>query len=137
MPRKLNIRELLKDTEYDHLAEMLAIKIESWGLDNDRDIYSLSTHGKIAGFNPNLIVERIIGQSQRDHEAHSTGSGQAPKREVVAFERFSEIKASSAAVEIAVENEIDLSVVDGSGKDGTIVKKDVEKFINEEDKHDD
>ena len=130
MPDKLNIRDLLQGTEFDHLADILAIKIEGWGLDNDRDIHSLSEHGKIAGINPNLIVERIVSQSLKEPEE--------PKREVDAFERFSEIKASSAAVEMAAKNEIDLSAVDGSGKDGAIVKKDVEKLINlEEDRYDD
>lgn len=123
MAKKLNIRELLKGGKYDHLAEILAIKIEGWGLDNDRDIHSLPEHGKVAGINPNLIIEEIISQSLVIPEG--------PIREVAAFEeQLSEIKASSAAVEIAAENEIDLSAVNGSGKDGAIVKKDVERLIN-------
>lgn len=132
MPKKLNIRELLKGTEYEDLADMLAMKIEGWGLDNDRDVYSLSTHGKVAGINPNLIVEAIINQSLKDPEE--------PKERVVdAYEDEPDwLKASPAALDLAAENEIDLSAVDGSGKGGTVIKKDVEKLINlEEDKHDD
>ena len=123
MAKKLNVRELLKGGKYDRLAEMLAIKIEGWGLDNDRDIYMVPAHGKIAGINPNLIVEEIISQSLKDPEE--------PKREVVAFEEVVEWpKASQAALDLATEHNLDLSAVDGSGKEGIIVKKDVERLIN-------
>jgi len=130
MPKKLYVRDLLKDTEYADKADLLAVKIEGWGLDNDRDIYSLSEHGKIAGINPNLIIAAIISQSLKDPEE--------PKREVSAFEDEPDwLRASSAAVDLAEEHEIDLSAVNGSGKGGTIIKSDVEKLISEEDKHDD
>ena len=133
MPKKLNVRELLKDGPYADKADMLAIKIEGWGLDNDRDIHSLAAHGKVAGINPNLIVAEIVSQSLKTPEE--------PQREVAAFVEIEEeqvdVKATMAALGLAVESEIDLSVVDGSGKDGTIVKSDVEKLILEEDLHDD
>lgn len=133
MPKKLNVRELLKDGPYADKADMLAIKIEGWGLDNDRDIHSLAAHGKVAGINPNLIVAELISQSLKTPEE--------PLREVAAFVEIEgeqvDVKATMAALGLAVESEIDLSVIDGSGKDGTIVKSDVEKLILEEDLHDD
>lgn len=44
-------------------------------------------------------------------------------------ESGTEVKASKAVKEFAEENEVDLSQVTGTGKDGAITKKDVEKFI--------
>ncbi len=120
MPNKLNIRELLAGTKYEPQADMLAIKIEGWGLDNDRDIYNLPIHGNVGGTNPNLIVDALIGQSLKDDEEPA------------------EIHASQAALDLAAEKKIDLASVNGSGKDGIILKSDVEKLINlEEDNHDD
>lgn len=134
MTKKLNVRELLKDGPYADKAEPLAIKIEGWGLDNDRDIHSLAIHGKVMGINPNLIVAEIVSQSLKTPEE--------PQREVAAFVEIEEeqvdVKATIAALGLAVESELDLSTVDGSGKDGTIVKSDVEKLIQlEEDTNDD
>lgn len=126
MPKKLNIRELLKGSVYEDKAEILALKIEGWGLDNDRDIYSVPAHGKVAGINPNLIIEVIVNQSLKE------------PGEVAAFVEEVSPRASLAAAELAEEYEINLSAVNGSGKDGIIVKSDVEKLIViEEDKHDD
>lgn len=140
MPKKLNVRDLLKNTEYDHLADILAIKIEGWGLDNDRDIYSLPVHGKVCGVNPNLIVEALILQSKAVPE-ESVKPEKAEEPIVDVYEDSEEepdwLRATPAALELAKEHEIDLSAVDGSGKDGTVVKKDIEQLINlEEDKHD-
>jgi len=133
MPKKLNVRELLKDGPYADKAELLAIKIEGWGLDNDRDIHNLAIHGKVMGINPNLIVAELISQSLKTPEE--------PQREVAAFVEIEEqvdVKATMAALGLAVESDIDLSTVNGSGKDGIIVKSDVEKLIQlEEDTHDD
>ena len=126
MPNKLNIRELLAGTEYESQADMLAIKIEGWGLDNDQDIYNLPIHGKIAGTNPNLIIEVLISQSLKDPA--EPAEPQEP----------AEINASQAALDLATEKKIDLASVNGSGKDGIILKSDIEKLINlEEDNHDD
>ena len=117
MSKKLNIRELLAGTKYEPQADMLAIKIEGWGLDNDQDIYNLPIHGKVGGTNPNLIVEVLISQSLKDD---------------------AEPNASPVARILAAEKKIDLSSVGGSGKDGIILKSDVEKLVNlEEDNHDD
>ena len=128
MIKKLNVRELLKDGPYADKADLLAIKIEGWGLDNDRDIHSLAVHGNIAGINPNLIVAELIQTLKTVEE---------PQREVAAFEELVDVKATVAALGLAVESEIDLSTIEGSGKEGTIVKSDVEKLILEEDIHDD
>ena len=129
MPKKLNVRELLRDGPYADKADILAIKIEGWGLDNDRDIHSLAVHGKVMGINPNLIVAELISQSLKQPEE--------PQREVTAFEEQVDVKATMAALGLAVESEIDLSTIEGSGKEGIIVKSDVEKLILEEDIHDD
>ena len=40
-----------------------------------------------------------------------------------------EINASDVAIEIAAANGIDLRVIEGSGKDGKIIKPDVEKLM--------
>ena len=81
------------------------------------------------GINPNLIVAELISQSLKQPEE--------PQREVAAFEEQVDVKATMAALGLAVESEIDLSTIEGSGKEGIIVKSDVEKLILEEDIHDD
>lgn len=131
MPKKLDIRELLKDGPYADKADLLARKIEGWGLDNDRDIYSVPAHGKLAGINPNLVVAEIVNQSMKKEE-------EPPVEEAAAFEEEPDwLKATPAALELAEESGVDLSSVDGSGKEGTILKSDVEKLILEEDLHGD
>jgi pyruvate/2-oxoglutarate dehydrogenase complex dihydrolipoamide acyltransferase (E2) component len=129
MPKKLNVRELLKDGPYADKAKVLAIKIEGWGLDNDRDIHSLPVHGKVMGVNPNLIVAEIVSQSLKTPEE--------PPQEVAAEEEPDWLRATPAALELAEESGVNLSTINGSGKEGTIVKSDVEKLILEEDIHDD
>lgn len=123
MIETLNVREILKRSEYANLADEIATKIEIWGMDNTYDIHNLPQHGQILGINPNLIVQAII-------EGNET-TAEEPSREEPDW-----LRATAAAVDLANENDIDLSEIDGSGKDGTVVKSDVERFL-EEDEHDD
>jgi pyruvate/2-oxoglutarate dehydrogenase complex dihydrolipoamide acyltransferase (E2) component len=124
MPKKLNVRDLLQGTQFEDQAEILATKIEGWGMDNDYDIHNLSSHGLILGINPNVIVAALLEQEAKQPAEEIT--------EAPAVKEPDWLKATPSAAELAEEYGIDLSTVDGSGKDGTIVKKDVELFIEED-----
>jgi len=50
---------------------------------------------------------------------------------IEAIEAESAINATAAATRLAVEHEIDLAGVDGSGKDGRIIMADIKRLIQE------
>ena len=123
MAKTLNVREILRQSEYAEYADEIATKIVGWGMDNDYDIHNLSQHGMINGINPNLIVATIIAGSET--------------KEVSVSEEPDWLRATAAANDLALEHNIDLSDIDGTGKDGTVIKSDVERHLIEEDEHDD
>jgi pyruvate/2-oxoglutarate dehydrogenase complex dihydrolipoamide acyltransferase (E2) component len=127
MPKTLYVREILRHSEYSEHADEIATKIEGWGLDNDYDIHNLAKHGLINGINPNLIVATIIAGVE-------TNDQPVPEAPV---EEPDWLRATAAANDLALEHNIDLSDIDGTGKDGTVVKSDVERHLIEEDEHDD
>lgn len=91
-------------------------------MDNDYDIHNLAIHGPINGINPNLIVAAIIAGAEKNNRPDT--------------------EATAAASDLALEHNIHLSEIDGTGKDGTVIKSDVEAHILgpdflEEDEHDD
>ncbi len=131
MPETLNVREILRQSEYSEHADEIATKIEGWGLDNDYDIHNLAQHGLINGINPNLIVATIIAGVEKNNQS----TPDVAVSEEPSWPKESE--ATAAASDLALEHNIDLSDIDGSGKDGTVIKSDVERHLIEEDEHDD
>lgn len=132
MAKKLNVRVLLQGTPYEDRAELLAKKIEGWGLDDDVSIHELPSHGMVDGINPNLIIQALLEQEAKMGELEEPDEPDEPDE----LDEPDWLKATPAALDLADEYEIDLSFIDGTGKDGTIIKSDVEKFL-EEDEHDD
>ncbi|MDP2529717.1 MAG: 50S ribosomal protein L21 [Candidatus Palauibacterales bacterium] len=61
-----------------------------------------------------------------------TAEKPAPKKEAVA-EAIAEAEITPAAAELAAENGIDVSAIEGTGKDGRVLKSDVEKAIKARD----
>jgi large subunit ribosomal protein L21 len=61
-----------------------------------------------------------------------TAEKPAPKKEAVA-EAIAEAEITPAAAELAAEHGIDVSSIEGTGKDGRVLKSDVEKAIKERD----
>lgn len=129
---RLDIRELLRGTQFDSQAEVIALKIKASGLDDSRFIDDLPRLGsKLAGKNTNEVLAVIRQQMESAGEAEEVEAGNddsdgdsEPKEEPVW------LKATDAAARLAEEHDIDLSLVEkGSGKGGLITKSDVEEMI--------
>jgi pyruvate/2-oxoglutarate dehydrogenase complex dihydrolipoamide acyltransferase (E2) component len=131
MAKILNIREILRHSKYSQHADEIATKIEGWGMDNEYDIHNLASHGMINGINPNLIVATILAGVETDDQPVPDAPVEGPDLEP------DWLRATAAANDLAEEHNIDLSEIDGTGKDGTVVKSDVERHLLEEDEHDD
>ena len=131
MTKTLNVREILRRSEYSNHADEIATKIEGWGMDNDYDIHNLASHGMINGINPNLIVATIMAGAEENGPPEPGAQG------VSVSEEPDWLRATAAASDLALEHNIDLSDIDGTGKDGTVIKSDVERHFIEEDEHDD
>jgi pyruvate/2-oxoglutarate dehydrogenase complex dihydrolipoamide acyltransferase (E2) component len=124
---KLDIRELLQGTLFESQAEIIASKIEAGGLDDSRYIDDLPQLGsKLGGQNTNEVLAVIRQQMALVEAGTDELDGDSEPEEPVW------LKATDAAVRLAEEHDIDLSLVDkGSGKSGLITKGDVENMIGD------
>ncbi len=126
MNTKLDIRALLRGTQYEGQAERIASTIEAGGLDDSRFIEDLPRLGsKIGGYNANEVLSVIRQQMEMEAGNDDSESDSEPEAAEPAW-----LKATDAAVILAEEHDIDLLPVEaGSGKGGLILKSDVEDMI--------
>ncbi len=78
---------------------------------------------------PTTKIEKVEVKESTKEESTKESSVKEIKSKVKKTKREPKFKASKAAIKLAKENGIDLTKVKGSGKDGSIIKSDVEKII--------
>ena len=135
MTEKLNVRELLQGTEFADLSEVIATKIENAGYTEPGTVGNIAAHGKIAGKNPAVIVSVILEQYEKQRgrvEAVVIEPDPPTEPERKVFPEPDWLKATDSALALAEERGVDLSLVEGTGKSGTILKSDVTKFLEED-----
>lgn len=127
---KLNIRKLLRGTQYESRADAIASKIEDAGYDNASSIENLAQVGsKVAGVNVNELLWVI--REQMEAQADQVDSDVVEKGDPEPEDEEPDwLKASDAAVRLAGEQGIDLSDVNGTGSGGLITVSDVRRFMD-------
>lgn len=101
---------MLQGTEYEKDAARIAREITTKGYNNELALHDLPQLGKIGGYQTFGIMQALL-------EALDTP----------------DLKVSPAAKTLADNNGVNLSELEGSGKDGLILKSDVEDFLASED----
>jgi pyruvate/2-oxoglutarate dehydrogenase complex dihydrolipoamide acyltransferase (E2) component len=118
----LDLEALLKGTEYDKQAQAIARQAANAGLADKRFINDLPRLGiKVGGQNVYDVLKVILRQIE--------ASEAAPEPEETTEEVVHEWTATLAAETLADEHGLDLSTVEGTGKDGAIIKSDIENLI--------
>ena len=109
----LDLEALLTGTEYDKQAKTIAQQVHNAGLDDKRFINDLPQMGiKVGGQNVYDVLNVILEQIEASEA-----------------EPVPEPTVTGAAKDLADENDIDLSTVEGTGKDGAVIKSDIENLI--------
>ncbi len=105
----LDIVALLQGTEYEDRAPALAQQISNAGLDDKRFINDLPMMGAGVGGNTYDLLAVILEQMEKPQ----------PEPEI-----------TDAALALAEEHGLeDLNTIEGTGKDGAIIKSDIENLI--------
>ena len=116
MTETLDIKSLLKGTEYEEKSDFISTKIVGWGLDNTTDIWNLPNQWRVfAGIRGNELVDVLVTQHEKNNQ----------------------VSASPAAEKLAEEVGVSLADVEGSGNEGKVLKSDVQDLILEDQDNDD